>query len=147
VAEQLNQERVARLAELQTAKDSAEKQGPQKRVRVTEYSGLIGKALDLEQAVFTGYEPVKKVELPSPNIEPSEAIQASTADNLQQVYQNYINSHPDQAVAPAEPALPASTSPTTEIATATTTTTSDVSVPATIAPATVASTSDPVSQP
>ena len=56
----------ARVRELTEEKNQAESAGEQKRIEVTEYSGLIGRTLDLAAAVFPGYEPVVKTELPTP---------------------------------------------------------------------------------
>ena len=79
--------------------------GEEKRVAVTEYSGLIGASLDLAAKVFPGYEPVKTEELESPVIgESLRQLQngetdsaASGPDNLTQVYRNYIEENDPDA--------------------------------------------------
>ena len=98
LAEELKEEYDARVKELRQAQTEAQAGGEEKRVAVTEFSGLIGASLDLAAKVFPGYEPIKKEELESPVMEESlrqlqngEAdIATSGADNLTQVYQNYI---------------------------------------------------------
>lgn len=92
----------ARVRELKLEKSLAEAQGEQKRVEVTEYSGLIGRTLDLASAVFPGYEPVVKRELPAPEnfnlpeTADSGAITASGGtDNLTQIYNDYVAAHPE----------------------------------------------------
>lgn len=101
----------ARRRELRREKALAESQGEQKRVEVTEYSGLIGRALDLTAKVFPGYEPVVKRELPAPenfalpilseNI--VGALPTSSADNLTRIYNEYVAEHPEIFNLPAEP--------------------------------------------
>ncbi len=66
LADELKQQYDSRIKELRQAKTQAQSQGQESRVEVTEYSGLIGKTLDLAAAVFPSYQPVKKVELPAP---------------------------------------------------------------------------------
>ena len=92
----------ARMRELKQEKSLAQSQGEQKRVEVTAYSGLIGKTLDIAAAVFPGYEPVVKVELPAPvNFNLPEtpltplAEGGQTADNLTRIYNNYVADHPE----------------------------------------------------
>jgi len=113
----------SRMRELKREKSLAEAQGEQKRVEVTEYSGLIGRTLDLAAAVFPGYEPVVKRELlapenfnlPNPPTPLSEGGRAQ-ADNLTQIYNDYLAAHPnifntptdsaDSPQAPADTAAP-----------------------------------------
>ena len=91
----------ARVRELKQEKSLAESAGEQKRVEVTEYSGLIGKTLNLAAKVFPGYEPVKKRELPAPILARPETPPTplseggQSADNLTQIYNDYIAEHPD----------------------------------------------------
>jgi hypothetical protein len=91
----------ARVRELMDEKNQAQAAGEQKRVEVIEYSGLIGKTLDLAAAVFPGYDPVVKIELPAPeNFNLPETNAAATAsnggtDNLTQIYNDYIAAHPE----------------------------------------------------
>jgi hypothetical protein len=100
LASQLSEENAARIAELKKLQDAAKAKGPERRVRVTEYSGLIGKALNVA-GEFTGYEPVKKVELPSPELpiiaDSAPADEAAATDNLKSVYDQYLADHPDVA--------------------------------------------------
>lgn len=99
LAEQLRQEAQARLKELKKLQKDEREKGLTKVVQVTEYSGLIGKVLDLSAAVFPGYEPVKKVELPTPaadTILVSRTQTSGAADNLTNVYSNYVAEHPEQ---------------------------------------------------
>jgi hypothetical protein len=90
----------ARMRELKQEKSQAEAQGLEKREQVTEYSGLIGKTLDVVAAVFPGYEPVVKRELPAPenfNLPDANtgAPASSGTDNLDKVYNDYVAAHPD----------------------------------------------------
>jgi len=92
----------ARTRELKREKALAEAQGPEKRVEVIEYSGLIGRTLDLAAKVFPGYEPAVKRELPAPEnfnlpvIADSDAVPpASAADDLTRAYNDYMADHPD----------------------------------------------------
>ena len=98
----------ARVRELKQEKSLAESAGEQKRVEVTEYSGLIGKTLNLAAKVFPGYEPVKKRELPAPILArpetpPTPLLEGGqSADNLTQIYNDYIAEHPDLFMVPVE---------------------------------------------
>jgi|GEM_PF-681925 len=92
----------ARTRELKREKELAQAQGEQKRIEVTEYSGLVGRVLDLAGKVFPGYEPVVKRELPAPDLpaplakvgegEPLVSPQ-SGEDSLTKVYNDYVASH------------------------------------------------------
>jgi len=92
----------ARTRQLKQEKHLAELSGAQTRTEVTEYSGLIGKTLNLASKAFPDYEPVKTRQLPAPenfNL-PTSATSLSEggqaqADNLTQVYNNYLAAHPD----------------------------------------------------
>ena len=114
----------ARVRELKQEKSLAESAGEQKRVEVTEYSGLIGKTLNLAAKVFPGYEPVKKRELPAPILARPETPPTplseggQSADNLTQIYNDYIAEHPDLfntpvAEATSTPETTATSSPET----------------------------------
>jgi hypothetical protein len=100
----------ARVRELSQEKSQTESQGVEKRVEVTEYSGLIGRTLNLAAAVFPGYEPVKKIELPTPenfnlpenNL--SAPASSGAADNLTQIYNDYISAHPEIFETPTDTA-------------------------------------------
>lgn len=95
LAKKFKDEIEARIRELKEEKDKAISQGEAKRYEVIEYSGLIGKTLDLAGQVFPNYEPVKKTELPAPVVEPSlePKIESQPADDLTQVYLNYVAEH------------------------------------------------------
>ena len=97
LAGQLRQEASARVKELKKIQKQEREKGETKVVQVTEYSGLIGKVLDLSTAVFPGYEPVKKVELPTPVIseQMAQRTQTNAADNLTNVYQTWVDSNPN----------------------------------------------------
>jgi hypothetical protein len=99
LAEQLRQEANARIKELKNLQKEEREKGETKIVQITEYSGLIGKVLDLSSAVFSGYEPVKKVELPTPEVNEQMAQRAGSfgADNLVNVYNEWIDSNPNLA--------------------------------------------------
>jgi len=92
----------ARTRQLKQEKHLAELSGAQTRTEVTEYSGLIGKTLNLASKAFPDYEPVKTRQLPAPenfNL-PTSATSLSEggqaqADNLTQVYNNYLAAYPD----------------------------------------------------
>ena len=92
----------ARTRQLKQEKHLAELSGAQTRTEVTEYSGLIGKTLNLASKAFPDYEPVKTRQLPAPenfnlptsSTSLSEGGQAQ-ADNLTQVYNNYLAAYPD----------------------------------------------------
>lgn len=98
LAGQLTEENEARLAELRLAQDLARTRGLERRVRVTEYSGLIGKALNIA-GEFTGYEPVKKIELPSPvlieNTETTSQADPASTDDIKSIYDQYLAEHPE----------------------------------------------------
>lgn len=102
LAGELKEEYEARIRELKEEQIQAQAAGEQKRTELTEYSGLIGQTLNLAAAVFPNYEPVKKIELPSPDINSlisgreassSSSPEGETADNLTQVYNEYVESH------------------------------------------------------
>jgi hypothetical protein len=99
LASQLSQEAQARVKELKNLQKQEREKGETKIVQVTQYSGLIGKVLDLSSAVFPGYEPVKKIELPTPAANAVLASRTQTsgsADNLTNIYNDYVAEHPDQ---------------------------------------------------
>ncbi len=94
-AEELSEEYAARIKELKLEKSKAEANGEEKRVEVTEYSGIIGKALDIAGGVFPGYEPIVTKELPSPPIEDLRTIKREQddgvpADSLADIYLDYV---------------------------------------------------------
>ena len=68
LAEELAEEYYARIKDLKTAQQSAQEQGEETRIQVEEYNGIIGKALDLTAKIFSDYEPVKTIEIPSPSV-------------------------------------------------------------------------------
>lgn len=104
----LAKHRQARVRQLKEERRLAGLAGEQSRVEVTEYSGLIGKTLNLAAKVFPGYEPVKKRELPAPILArpetpPTPLLEGGqSADNLTQIYNDYIAEHPDLFMVPVE---------------------------------------------
>jgi len=97
LAEQLSQEAKARLKELKKLQKEEQEKGETKIVQVTKYSGLIGKVLDLSGEVFPGYEPIKKIELATPEAEESVLRRASSGgDNLNNVYSEWVEEHPEE---------------------------------------------------
>ncbi|MDD4271985.1 MAG: hypothetical protein PHF50_04245 [Patescibacteria group bacterium] len=100
----------ARVRELKQEKSQAESQGEQKRIEVTEYSGLIGRTLDIASKVFPNYEPEVKKELPAPEINPliaslqEERKAVSGTDNLTQIYNDYVAEHPEIFLTPIDTA-------------------------------------------
>jgi len=101
LAEELFEEYEAKIKKLKEEQNKAKKQGQEERVEVTEYSGLIGGALNITGKVFKDYEPVKRVKLKSPvakevlqELKGEEEGEISTpmssADDLTQIYENYI---------------------------------------------------------
>lgn len=96
----------ARIRELKQEKNQAESAGGQTRIEVTEYSGLIGRTLDLAAKVFPGYEPAVKRELPAPEFslptlllgEGERGLNSSSTgqvDSLTQIYNDYVDAHPE----------------------------------------------------
>jgi len=110
LAEEFKQEHDAIVKDLKAEQAKASIEGEQIREEVTQYTGLIGKTLDVVAAVFPNYEPVKRRELPSPDFtspcpSPSKGEGTTTpspcqgegrgevtsiADNLTAVYNSYI---------------------------------------------------------
>lgn len=93
LARQLAEEQANRLHELTDAKKKAQISGPEKRQEVTEYSGLIGLALNSAGTMFPGYKPVEIKELPSPQSIGADSGQGSANDGIATAYQDYIASH------------------------------------------------------
>ena len=103
LAEEFKQERDALVRDLKEEQAKAIETGEQTREEVTEYTGLIGKTLDVVANIFPEYEPVKKRELPSPDFTAFGLSASSTPgsaglpDNLTAIYNNYVNQNdPDQ---------------------------------------------------
>ena len=96
LAGELKEEYDTRLSGLKEAQANARANGEEKRIAVTEYSGLIGASLDLATKIFPDYEPIKKEELESPVMEESlrqlqgGEVNIPSADNLEQVYTSYV---------------------------------------------------------
>ena len=97
LADQLSQEAKARLKELNKIKKEELTRGETKVVQVTKYSGLIGKVLDISAKAFPNYEPVKKVELETPEIDAHVIQRANSgADNLADVYNDWVDNHQEE---------------------------------------------------
>ncbi len=95
LASQLAEENTGRINELRSLQDQAKISGPERRIKVTEYSGLIGKALSVA-GDFSGYEPVKKSELPSPVIiakDENQVTATTPSDNIKSIYDDFVASH------------------------------------------------------
>ena len=110
----------ARLRALKQEKSLAESSGEQKRFEITEYSGLIGKTLDLTAVIFPGYEPIKKRQLSTPenfNLPETNfsnpSASSGRADNLEKIYKDYVASHPEifEILTEPEPTEDATNSP------------------------------------
>lgn len=124
LANEFNEEYQAKIKDLKAEKAKAEEVGSEVRTEVVSYTGLVGQVLDLAGAVFPGYEPVKKNEIPSPTIPPTilqlqldSTSGDSVADDLTQIYQDYIANNniatvPDVATTTEQ--IPIDTSTTTE---------------------------------
>ncbi len=106
LAEELKEEYDARIKDLKLAQEKARKEGPKKRVEVTEYNGLIGKTLSLADKIFPGYEAAKKREIPSPverTYRTDNRIETygtwndgSNVDNLTRVWEKYVKENPEK---------------------------------------------------
>ena len=114
----------ARLRELTAEKSREESLGAQSRVAVTEYSGLVGRTLDIAAKIFPGYEAVVKVELPAPDLTASLAAAqtdpatgaAAPADSLTKIYTDYVAAHPEVFIPPIDSLIAdASSTPAVEI--------------------------------
>jgi hypothetical protein len=99
MAKQLQNEYEQRIRDLKVEKSKAEAEGSKTRTEVVAYTGLIGQTLDVVSKVFPSYQPVKQYEIPSPTIPPSvlqlniQDTDQNPSDDLEQVYQDYLNSH------------------------------------------------------
>ncbi len=99
LVEELKEEYQARIKYLREQQGKAKEIGLEKKVEISEYSGLVGKVLSLAENVFEDYEAVKVRELPTPISSNSlRELKASSngevvnvADNLSTVYDDYIN--------------------------------------------------------
>lgn len=108
LAEELKEEYTARIKELKSEQKKALNNGKETRVEVIEYSGLLGKALDLTSQVFPGYQPVRAREIISPKVLPvdiknyknNSVVDAPQvqSENLVDVYNNYIETHVNELV-------------------------------------------------
>src|SRR3989344_5348309 len=100
LAGELSEEASARLRELRTELQKARETGETKIVEVTEYSGLLGKVLDISTNVFSGYEPVKKVVIETQliNERARTRAQQGAIDNLADVNQEWVETHPQEVV-------------------------------------------------
>jgi len=91
----------SRVRDLKTEQAKARENGIEKRTEVTEYSGLIGKTLDLAGQVFPGYSSVSKKELPLAAslqsfdgtgiaAEPRNANLPGAKPDLTEIYRDYL---------------------------------------------------------
>lgn len=99
IAEEMKEEYQARIKYLGEQKEKAESIGEEKKIEITEYSGLIGKTLSLIDNTFDGYEAVERRELPTPinsitlrelKIPDGQDATVVVNDSLSMVYDNYI---------------------------------------------------------
>jgi hypothetical protein len=80
LADELAEQYEARIKDLKSSQASAGETGVKVRSEVEAYSGLIGRGLEVAGKLFTGYEPVKVRELPSPTIPPNILLAQETLD-------------------------------------------------------------------
>lgn len=107
MAGELKQYYEDRISYLRTEQAKAGLVGNEARTQVTEYSGLIGKTLDVVSAVFPNYENSEKTILPTPADLPEvkelkdlisdETTTVSVADNLTDIYNDYVTKHDPDA--------------------------------------------------
>ena len=100
LGEEFDEEYQDKIKELKKEQQLALQSGENKRTEVTEYSGIIGKTLVLVGKTFSGYEPIKKREIPSPTIPPTILLESNkiikedninaSVDNLSDIYNDYI---------------------------------------------------------
>jgi hypothetical protein len=96
LGEELGEQYEARLKELTGARNRALETGEEKSREVVEYSGLIGRTLEVAGRFFPGYEPVKIREIPAPTVPASVLLSREKeaapvqADNLTQIYFDYL---------------------------------------------------------
>lgn len=102
LAEELSEEYEQKIKYLKKEQSKALNKGKERRMEVVEYSGLLGKALNMTTKVFPSYQVVKKREIASPKILPSIIETSSenlgTADNLVDVYNDYVETHIEEIV-------------------------------------------------
>jgi len=99
LAGQLRQEATSRIKALAKLQKQEQTKGQTQVVQVTEYSGLIGKVLDLSSTVFAGYEPVKKVKLKTPSVDRDIMRRVSSGgEDLVEVYNEWVEGHTDEVV-------------------------------------------------
>lgn len=106
LAAELAEQYLARIKDLKASQAGAEEAGMKVRAEVEAYSGLIGQTLEVAGKIFTGYEPVKVRELPSPTIPPSILLAQneldlgetiSRTDNYADIYKEYVEKNdPDK---------------------------------------------------
>ncbi|MCK4539980.1 hypothetical protein KAU09_02385 [Candidatus Parcubacteria bacterium] len=120
LAEELKEEYDARIKALKKEREIAAEKGEETRIEVADYSGLIGKTLKLTEKIFSGYESVKKREIPSPAVpatvlakrkikEQTSEESEGEPDDLTKVYFDYLekmkNDAAEESVAIEEPVV------------------------------------------
>lgn len=98
IAEELAEEYESRIKDLKSEKEKIADETAEKRIEVTEYSGLIGQTLAMADRIFPNYESVKKYEVPTPTVPPTILQKKdnlvldgeSTPDNLTEIYNEYL---------------------------------------------------------
>ena len=97
LAEELGEEYEARIKELKKEQAQAQETGEKTRTEVESYSGLIGQTLKLADKIFSGYEAVKKRQIPSPSQPPTVLFTkeelASEQDDLTDIYNEYLETN------------------------------------------------------
>lgn len=102
LAEEFKQQYEDRVRYLKEKQELAKDNGEEKKVEVEEYDGLIGQTLELASRVFSGYEPVKVRQIPSPSVpvllttiqksveDEESGTKVAKADSLTDVYNDYM---------------------------------------------------------
>ena len=96
LVEELKEEYQARIKFLKEQQEKAGNIGFEKKIEISEYSGLIGKTLALAENIFEDYDSVKVRELPTPiNSYSLKELKLtggeSVNDSLPDIYNDYIN--------------------------------------------------------
>lgn len=113
LAEEFAEEHGQRIKDLKKEQKNALDNGKGTRIEVVEYSGLLGKALDLASKTFPGYQPTGRRAVASPVVLPVEtknyeknSSEQNTgqiqSDNLVDVYNNYIQNHINELIISAD---------------------------------------------
>jgi len=97
--EEFKEEYQARIKKLKSEQKKAEVVGEEKVLKITEYSGLIGKTMALADNIFEDYEAVKVQTLPTPinsislrelKVTSDDDYEDAVTDSLTEVYEEYV---------------------------------------------------------